>query len=136
MNSSRKPTLETLAGQHTVLLTTYKKDGTPVGTPVSIVVDDGHAYFRTYDKAWKSRRMRNNPEVTVAPSTVRGEPTGPAARGRARLVDEAESKPVRRLLTRKHPFLHGVAVPFFHKVKRYKTLHYELVLENSETVTG
>ena len=36
----------------TILLTTYKRDGTPVPTPVSVAFDDGRAFFRSYDKAW------------------------------------------------------------------------------------
>jgi PPOX class probable F420-dependent enzyme len=122
------PTLNELAEERTVLLTTYKKDGTPVGTPVNIVVRDGRAYFRTYDRAWKVRRLRNNPKVTVAPSTFNGEPTGPAVRGHTRLLTDAEAKPIRRLLARKHPFLQGFAVPLFHKLRRMKTLHYELII--------
>jgi len=39
----------------TVLLTTYKRDGTPVGTPVSIAFDGDRAFFRSYDKAWKTK---------------------------------------------------------------------------------
>jgi len=124
------PTLGSLAVQRTVLLTTYKRDGTPVGTPVNVVVGDGRAYFRTFDRAWKAKRLRRNPEVTVAHSTWRGEPTGPAVRGRARLLGDTESKAVRRLLARKHPLLHGLAVPIVHRIRRYRTLHYELILED------
>jgi uncharacterized protein len=120
---------ERFTRQKTVLLTTYKRDGSPVGTPVSIVVHDDRAYFRTYDRAWKAKRLRNNPEVEVAPSTTKGKPTGPAVHGRARLLTDAEARPVRRLLTRKYPFLHGIAVPLLHKLKRYRTLHYELTLD-------
>jgi PPOX class probable F420-dependent enzyme len=133
MNETTMPTLEGLAEERTVLLTTFKKDGTPVGTPVSIVVRDGHAYFRTYDQAWKVKRLRNNPMVTVAPSTVRGKPTAPAVAGRTRLLTEAEARPIRRLLARKHPLLHRVLVPLFHKLKGYKTLHYQLDLEPEHT---
>lgn len=125
------PTLETLAGQHTALLTTYRKDGTPVGTPVSVVVGGGRAYFRTYDRAWKTRRMARDPRVGIANSTVRGRPTGDSAHGTARLLSEDESKPVRRMLSRKYPVLHGVVVPIFHRLKKYRTLHYELVLDRS-----
>ena len=35
--------------QRTVLLTTYRRDGTPVPTPVHIAVDGGVAYIRTFD---------------------------------------------------------------------------------------
>jgi uncharacterized protein len=122
--------LDRFVKQRTVLLTTYRRDGSPVGTPVNIVVSGTHAYFRTYDKAWKSRRLANNPEVEVAPSTVRGEPTGPAVHGRARLLDADETAPVRRLLRRKHPLLQGIAVPLAHRLKGYRTLHYELTIED------
>lgn len=37
--------------QKTVLLTTYRRDGTPVGTPVHIAVDGDRAFFRTWDRA-------------------------------------------------------------------------------------
>lgn len=121
--------LERFADEKTVLLTTYRRDGSPVATPVNIVVGDTCAYFRTYDRAWKSRRLANDPRVEVAPSTFRGEPTGPAVSGRTRLLDEAETGPVRRLLRRKYPLLQGVVVPLMHRVKGYRTLHYELTLD-------
>jgi PPOX class probable F420-dependent enzyme len=72
------PALEPFVRQKTVLLTTYRRDGTPVGTPVNIAVDGDRAFIRTFDTAWKLKRIRNNPEVQVAPSTVGGKPTGPA----------------------------------------------------------
>ena len=36
--------------------------------------------FRSWHKAWKTKRLANNPQVEAAPSTLRGEPTGPAIR--------------------------------------------------------
>lgn len=121
-------TLESLRKQRTVLLTSYRKDGTPVGTPVNVVVLGGHAYFRTYDKAFKTKRLARNPEVELAPSTYRGRTTGPAAHGRVRLLTEDESRSIRRLLARKHPLQQGFAVPLLHKMKHYRTLHYEVTL--------
>ena len=111
--------------QQTVLLTTFKRDGTPVGTPVSIVVRDGLAYFRTWDTAGKAKRLRNNPEVEITPSTFRGSPTGEVVRGTARLLGKAEAKPIRRLMARKYPLLQRVLVPLGHKIMRVHTLHYE-----------
>ena len=122
------PTLDSLGRERTVLLTSRRKDGTPVGTPVSIVTRGEHAYFRTYDRAFKVKRLARDPEVEIAPSTYRGKATGPAVRGSVRLLTEDEARPVRRMLARKHPFLHGFAVPLFHRLKRYRTLHYEVTL--------
>jgi PPOX class probable F420-dependent enzyme len=73
--------------QRTVLLTTYRRDGSPVGTLVNIVVAGDRAFVRTFDTAWKLKRIRNNPTVGIAPSTVRGKPTGPTIGARARVLD-------------------------------------------------
>ena len=118
--------LEPFVDQNTVLLTTYRRDGTGVGTPVHIAVDGDRAYIRTWDTAWKLRRIRNNPEVEVAPSTVGGRPTGPAIHARARVLDGAESKYAAELLARKYPILHGVLIPRLHRLRGNRTMHIEL----------
>ncbi|MEV3861582.1 PPOX class F420-dependent oxidoreductase [Streptomyces sp. NPDC050095] len=128
MTTRPSPELAPLVKQYAVLLTTHKKDGTGVGTPVNIVIEGDHAYFRTYGKAWKVRRMRNNPEVEIAPSTLRGRPTGPALKARVRLLDHgsAEEKHAAHLIRRKHPVMQGLGVPLAHRMKRDRTLHYEV----------
>ena len=57
--ASAESLLGSFVEQWAVLLTTYKRDGTPVGTTVNIVVDGDHAYLRTWDTAWRSMRIRN-----------------------------------------------------------------------------
>jgi PPOX class probable F420-dependent enzyme len=121
------PALAPFVRQRTVLLTSYRRDGTPIGTPVSVAVEGDHAYFRTYDAAWKAKRLRRNPEVTIAPSTARGQATGPAIRARVRLLDGAEAAHAAQALARKHPLLQGVLVPAFHRLRHYRTLHFELI---------
>lgn len=125
MAATRSP-FESFTRQKTVLLTTYKRDGTPVGTAVSIAVDGDHAYFRTYDTAWKVKRLRNNPDVEIAPSTTRGKPTGPAVPARATLLSGEDAARARQALAGKYPFLHGFLVPFLHRRKHWQTLHYAL----------
>jgi uncharacterized protein len=95
--------LEPFVEQWAVLLTTYKRDGTPVGTAVNIVVEGNHAYFRTWDTAWKLKRIRNNPEVEFAPCTPLGRPKGPTVSARARVLEGEESASAGRLLARKYP---------------------------------
>ena len=112
--------------RRTALLTTYKRDGTAVSTPVTLAVDGDHAYVRTWDSAWKAKRMRNNPAVLVAPSSVRGRATGPAIGARSRLLDGEQARHAARMIARRQPILQGVLVPFAHRVMRYRTLHYEL----------
>lgn len=120
------PTLEPFVRQWAVLLTTYRRDGTPVGTPVSIAVDEDRAFVRTWDTAGKFKRIRNNPEVEVAPSTVLGRPTGPAIRARARVLKGDESARAARYLARKHPVPHGLLVPAVHRLRGNETVHLEL----------
>ena len=118
--------LKPFVRQRAVLLTTYRRDGTPVRTPVNIAVYGERAFIRTYHRAGKAKRLRNNPDVEVAPSTMRGKPTGPAIRARARLLTGDEAKTAAKAIASKHRILQGILVPLSHRVARYKTLHYEL----------
>ena len=118
--------LEPFVHQKTVLLTTFRRDGAPVGTPVHIAVDGDRAFVRTFDTAGKLKRIRNNPEVELAPSTMGGTPTGPAIRARARLLDGDESAHAARLIARKYPIIHGMLIPLVHRLRGNRTMHIEL----------
>jgi PPOX class probable F420-dependent enzyme len=119
--------LVVLGKQKTMLLTTFRRDGRPVDTPVHVAVDSGHAYFRTYDAASKVKRLYQTPVVEIAPSTMRGRPTGPAFRAKVRQVQGETANRAARALARKYPFIHGMLVPWFHRLKGYRTLHFEIV---------
>jgi uncharacterized protein len=118
--------LTAFVDQHTIMLTSYRRDGTPVSTPVSIVVDGTRAFIRTWDTTGKMKRIRNNPDVAIAPSTFLGRATGPAIRMRARILDEPEATTASRALARKYPLLHGIFVPLIHRLRHNKTMHLEL----------
>lgn len=127
------PVLEPFVRQRTVLLTTYRRDGRPVGTPVHIAVAGGRAFVRTWDTAWKLKRARANPEVEIAPSTARGTPTGPALRAYARILSGDESADAGRAIARKYPILHGVLIPLVHRLRRNTTVHMELTPADEKT---
>ena len=89
------------------------------------------AYVHSYQKAWKTRRIRNNPAVTVAPSTARGLPTGPATHAVAHKLTGAEYVAAARALRAKYPLLQGVLVPLTHRLGRHttgRTVHFKLLL--------
>lgn len=113
--------------QRNVLLTTYRRDGTPVGTPVHIAVDGGRAFIRTWDTAGKAKRIRNNAAVEIAPSTLRGAPTGPALHARARILAGDEAAHAADAITRKYPLLHGFVIPMVHRLRGNTTVHIELM---------
>ena len=129
VGAATDPRLAPFAEQKTAVLTTFRRNGTPVPTPLSVAVDGDHAYFRTYAKAGKAKRLRNDAHVEVTPSTGRGTLTGEPLAAEAVLLDGDEERRAARLLRRKHPLLHGVVVPLSHLLGRAKygpTLHYEL----------
>lgn len=121
------PELAPFLRQKTVLLTSRRRDGRPVGTPVSIALDGARAYVRTYERAMKVRRLRRDPAVTVAPSTMRGRVTGPPIAATAVLLEGEEARDAAAALARRYPVLQGVAVPLIHRLSRQCTLHYALV---------
>ena len=129
VGTATSPTLAPFVRQKTIALTTFRKDGTPGSSPVSIVVEGDRAYFRSFERAVKVRRIRRNPSVEFGPATASGKPTGSALSGRVRLLEGAEYLKAGRLLRRKYPFLHGVLVPSLHRLMRSKfgrTIHAEL----------
>ena len=112
--------------QWAVLLTSHRRDGTPVGTPVSVAVDGDRAFLRSPGSGWKVKRMRNNPRVEIAPCTPRGRVTGPGVPALARPLGGDEARLAARALRRKHPVLQGILVPLAHRVLRCGTAYFEL----------
>jgi uncharacterized protein len=110
--------------QRTVLLTTYRRNGEEVATPVSIVVDGDRAFVRTWSTAGKAKRLRRDPHARIAPSTVRGRPTGEPVDVELHPATPADTERARALLRRKHPVLHGALVPLLHRLKGHETVHY------------
>ena len=77
-----------LRGHKYCLVASYKRSGEAVPTPVWFGLADGKVYLQTEAGAAKVRRIRHDPEVRVAPCTMRGKPRGPAGRGHARVIDQ------------------------------------------------
>lgn len=95
-------TLETLADGKYLLLTTYRKNGTAVPTPVWVVRDGDALGVWSAADAWKVKRVRNRADVLVGPCDVRGNPTGGSVPGRAEVLDDAGTERYRKLLARKY----------------------------------
>ncbi|GAA5114621.1 PPOX class F420-dependent oxidoreductase [Haloechinothrix salitolerans] len=98
--------LRRLADEKYVQLTTFRRDGTPVPTPIWAVADDGELFVWTERNSGKVKRLRNNPRVEVTACDLRGKRThGESVSGTARLLDDAETDRVRKLLGRKYGVL-------------------------------
>jgi uncharacterized protein len=76
-----------------ISLTTYKRDGSGVATPVWITGSDGTYVFTSGDKTWKARRLHNDPRVTAQESDVRGrvKPAAPVYAGTGVVKTDAQS---------------------------------------------
>jgi len=110
-----------------------------VATPLSVVVDGDRLLIRSYEAAWKVRRMRHQPQVEIAPSTARGRATGPPLRALVRRLDGDDARRAARLLARKYPLLQGILVPWTHRLFRSRygaTVHYELLPVDRPAVRG
>jgi len=64
--------LEVLAASKYIRLTTFRRDGTPVPTPVWLVRDGDHLWVTTTAATGKIKRLRHTPRVLIAPSDMRG----------------------------------------------------------------
>ena len=87
-----------------VSLTTYRRNGTGVATPVWHVVHGGELLIVSDAQAGKVKRIRNNGDVVVTVCGMRGRiaPDAPSAEGRARLLDPADTETARMHLARKY----------------------------------
>jgi len=97
-------TAEQFRSARHVSLTTYKKDGTPMATPVWLAVDGAELFIVSDADAWKVKRIRRNGRVSVTVCDVRGRivPGALTAEGTARVLDDAGTQKVRKLIARRY----------------------------------
>jgi PPOX class probable F420-dependent enzyme len=100
-----------------VSLTTFRKDGRHVSTPVWAVPDgDGLAIWTSVESG-KIKRVRRSGRVTVAPCDVRGNVTGEPIEAHARIGERTDTDRVRRALGRKYG-LSGRLIMWGSKLRR------------------
>ena len=85
-----------------VVLTSYRKDGTPMPTTVWFANENGHIYVTTGSTAGKIKRIRNNGRVQLAPSDRMGNVHGDTVEARAQEVPASEYERVNAVLARKY----------------------------------
>jgi uncharacterized protein len=96
-----------LGDEKYILLTTFRRDGTPVATPVwAVALDDGAIGFWTSSGSGKAKRLAHTARVTVQPCDARGRVRqGTAAvDATARLVTGSEYDAIRERVRAKYGF--------------------------------
>jgi uncharacterized protein len=88
--------------QKYISLTTFRKTGVGVPTPVWFGEQDGSLYIMTRSDMGKTKRIRNNPPVKVAPCTIRGRVIGPEFPATARILPPQDHPTARRAIDRKY----------------------------------
>jgi len=79
-----------LDAEQTLSLTTFRRSGVGVATPLWFVRDGDVLYMRTIARSGKVKRLAHDPRVTLAPCTWEGDLTGPAVQAVGRVMDAEE----------------------------------------------
>ena len=114
------PQVERLASGKYLSLTTFKKDGTSVATPVWVARDGNQLVVITDATSGKAKRIRNSGRVVLAPCDMRGKVTGPSVDGIARLTDSAQTDYIAAQIKRKYGLAY-TAIGLLEKLRRRET---------------
>jgi len=94
-------------GEETYIsLTTFKRDGTPVATPVWVARDDGRPLVHSAAQSWKVKRIRRDNRVRVAGCGSNGKVHGETFAAEARIL--ADTDRVQKLEARKYGLLYRI----------------------------
>ncbi|WP_028933041.1 PPOX class F420-dependent oxidoreductase [Pseudonocardia spinosispora] len=99
-----------LADSSYLLLTTFRRDGTPVPTPLWAARDGDSLIVWTAVDSGKVKRIRRDGNVRLAPCTARGVPTGADTAARAELMDAEGSDRARKLIVSRYGLLGRLTV--------------------------
>jgi PPOX class probable F420-dependent enzyme len=109
---------DAILGAYHIALTTFRRDGTPVTTPVWAAAEGTSLYLFSNANAGKVKRLRNSSRATVAPCTATGTITGAQLPAEAFNLASDQMPKVWRLLTKKY----GMAVRLFIAYDRARAL--------------
>jgi len=96
--------LEQFSDQKYISLETYKKDKTPVRTPVWFVIDNDRIYIMTKENTGKVKRLRNNQSVRIAVCSMKGEIKNEWVDGIAKIVIGDDAEKTIKLRKKKYGF--------------------------------
>ena len=94
--------IERLSRGNYLLVTTFRRNGTPVPTPVWVGRDGDELIVWTQTRAGKVKRLRNNSTVELSECDLRGRPRGAVVKGTARILDADQTERARGLLKKKY----------------------------------
>ncbi len=99
-------------------VTSFKRDGTGVATPVWFVIENGRLLIHTDPESFKARRIRRNPAVMIAPCSGTGLLRRDPVPAKAEFLPESEMDHVAALLKRKYRIDRILILPLYRAVQR------------------
>ena len=106
--------LEQFFEQKYINLETYKKDGTPIRTPVWFVIGNDLIYVITRESTGKVKRLKHNQDVRIVPCSFKGEPKNEWVKGKAEKITGEEADKAIKLRKKKYG-MSGRLVSLFRK---------------------
>ena len=91
-----------IRGQKYLRLTTFRKNGNAVNTPVWFGEENDKLYVMSRSDSGKAKRVRNNSQVRIAPCTIRGKVTGPEFSASARILPPEDWSRARQTIHKKY----------------------------------
>lgn len=110
---------ETFGGKY-LSLTSFRRDGSAVATPVWFVAEDGRLLVETDGDSYKVKRIRRDPHVLVAPCNARGRIRGELIEAEAEILPESERVRVEQLLAQKYRIDRFIVYPIYRLVTRLR----------------
>ena len=101
-------------------LTSFRRDGTGVATPVWFVADGGRLLVITDETSFKATRIRRNPAVTVAPCSATGRLLTEPVPAKAEFLPPTEFTQVKELMARKYRLDRIFILPLYRIVQRLR----------------
>ena len=114
-----------LAGHRYIALSTYRKNGHPVVTPVWFVQRDRRLVVWTALDSGKAKRLRNNPCVQLGPSNHSGELLGPVVEGMGRFLPEPEHSAMQQAFRAKYGWQEWLFA-FLWKIQGHRHTYIEI----------
>jgi hypothetical protein len=97
-------------------LTSFRRDGTSVATPVWFVTDNGHLLVETDADSYKVKRIRRDAHVRIALCDARGRLRGEVVEAQARILPDDERTRAERLLAQKYRIDRYTVYPLYRLV--------------------
>jgi PPOX class probable F420-dependent enzyme len=112
-----------LAKASYINLTTYRKTGEAVATPIWFAENNGTIYVETGPRSGKVKRIHHTTRVTLEPCTIQGRVTGASVEGNARILNHAEEDTTARAaLAKKYGLMRSIYYGFMNifRIVRHK----------------